>query len=54
MGHEFSSDELDPLEKMVLIEKENLADYAISLIAKAKETLTTAQLSVYELVVEKH
>ncbi len=52
-GKEFASDEPDPLEKLLIKEKEEMADFAIGLIVKAKETLTKVQLSVYELMVEK-
>ena len=53
-GVEFASNEPDALEKMLLAERENMADYAINLITKAKESLTKSQLSVYELMVEKN
>ena len=54
IGHELPSDEPNAFEKMILEEKERMAEYALGLRDTAKLTLTKTQLSVYELMVEKN
>ncbi len=53
IGHEFASEDLNPLEQLIEMEKEKNAKLALELLAEAKKTLTKVQLYVYVLMVEK-
>ncbi len=53
IGHEFASENLNPLEQLIEMEKEKNAKLALELLAEAKRTLTKIQLYVYVLMVEK-
>ena len=53
IGHEFASEDLNPLEQMIELEKIRIAELAMDLLEKAKKTLTKVQLNVYALMVEK-
>lgn len=52
-GCEFKSNDLEILDKLILIEEEMMLEYAKSLLKEAKQTLSSYQLNIYTLMVEQ-